>query len=137
MDVVNERCAGLDVHKRTVVACVRIPSLGGGRRREKATRTFGTTMAGLEALRDWLAGYGATRVAMESTGVYWRPVYTVLESRFELMLVNARHVEHHHRFLLREQLATIDHLSDRIARLDTRIEEVTRPFSSALDLLMR
>ena len=257
MDVVNERCAGPDVHKRTVVACVRIAGLGGGRRREKATRTFGTAMAGLEALRDWLAGHGVTRVAMESTGVYWRPVYTVLEPDFELMLVNPRHVKHlpgrktdvkdcewlaqllehgllrgsfippapvrdlrdltrrrkslsrdrgkeisrvaktlelanvklgsvvtdimgvtgrailkamiegeedprvlaglargslcrkrkelaeavpgllrdHHRFLLREQLATIDHLSDRIARLGARIEEVTRPFSAALDLL--
>ena len=257
MDVVNERCAGLDVHKRTVVACVRIPGPGGGRRRAKATRTFGTTMAGLEALRGWLAGYGVTNVAMESTGVYWRPVHTVLEPHFELMLVNARHVKHlpgrktdvrdcewlaqlhehgllrgsfippapvrdlrdltrrrkslsrdrsreitrvaktlelanvklgsvvsdimgvtgrailkamiegeedprvlaglargslrrrrkelaeavpgllrdHHRFLLREQLATIDHLSDRIAGLDARIAEVTRPFSAALDLL--
>ena len=85
MDVVNERCAGLDVHKRTVVACVRIRGLGGGRLREKATRTFGTTVAGLEALRDRLGGYGVTRVAMESTGVYWRPVYTVLEPDFEAM----------------------------------------------------
>ena len=257
MDLVNERCAGLDVHKKTVVACVRVPGLDSGRRREKVTRTFHTTMAGLEALRHWLGGYGVTRVAMESTGVYWRPVYTVLEPDFELMLVNAHHVKHlpgrktdvkdcewlaqlvehgllrgsfippapirdlrdltrrrkslsrdrgreitrvaktlelanvklgsvvtdimgvtgraildamiggeedpqvlaglargslrrkrkelaeavpgllrdHHRFLLSEQLATIDHLTERIRRLDARIEEVTGPFTAALILL--
>ena len=255
MDVVNERCAGLDVHKKTVVACVRVPGLD--RRRRKVTRTFSTTMAGLEALRDWLADHGVTRAAMESTGVYWRPVYAVLEPCFELLLVNARHVKHlpgrktdvkdsewlaqllehgllrgsfippapirdlrdltrrrkalsrdrgkeitrvaktlelanvklgsvvsdimgvtgrailkamiegeedpqilaglargslcrkrkelsevvpglmrdHHRFLLREQLETIDHLSERIGKLDARIEAVTRPFASAIELL--
>ena len=255
MDVVNERCAGLDVHKKTVVACVRVPGLD--RRRRKVTRTFSTTMAGLQALRDWLADHGVTRAAMESTGVYWRPVYAVLEPCFELLLVNARHVKHlpgrktdvkdsewlaqllehgllrgsfippapirdlrdltrrrkalsrdrakeitrvaktlelanvklgsvvsdimgvtgrailkamiegeedpqilaglargslcrkrkelaevvpglmrdHHRFLLREQLETIDHLSERIRKLDARIEAVTRPFASAIELL--
>ena len=255
MDVVNERCAGLDVHKKTVVACVRVPGLD--RRRRKVTRTFSTTMAGLQALRDWLADHGVTRAAMESTGVYWRPVYAVLEPCFELLLVNARHVKHlpgrktdvkdsewlaqllehgllrgsfippapirdlrdltrrrkalsrdrgkeitrvaktlelanvklgsvvsdimgvtgrailkamiegeedpqilaglargslcrkrkelaevvpglmrdHHRFLLREQLVTIDHLSERIRKLDARIEAVTRPFASAIELL--
>ncbi len=257
MDVVNERCAGLDVHKKTVVACVRLPGLAGGPRREKAIRTFQTTVAGLEAMRDWLSEHGVTRVAMESTGVYWCPVYAVLESLFDVMLVNARHVKHlpgrktdvkdcewlaqllehgllrgsfipprpvrdlrdltrrrkslsrdrgkevtrvakmlelanvklgsvvtdimgvtgraileamvegeedpqvlaglargslrrkrnelaeavpglirdHHRFLLKEQLATIDHLTERIRRLDARIEEVTRPFSAAIELL--
>ncbi len=255
MDVVNERCAGLDVHKETVVACVRVPGLDI--RRRKVTRTFSTTMAGLQALRDWLADHGVTRAAMESTGVYWRPVYAVLEPCFELLLVNARHVKHlpgrktdvkdsewlaqllehgllrgsfippapirdlrdltrrrkalsrdrgkeitrvaktlelanvklgsvvsdimgvtgrailqamiegeedpqilarlargslcrkrkelaevvpglmrdHHRFLLREQLETIDHLSERIGKLDARIEAVTRPFASAIELL--
>ncbi len=255
MDVVNERCAGLDVHKKTVVACVRVPGLD--RRRRKVTRTFSTTMAGLQALRDWLADHGVTRAAMESAGVYWRPVYAVLEPCFELLLVNARHVKHvpgrktdvkdsewlaqllehgllrgsfippapirdlrdltrrrkalsrdrgkeitrvaktlelanvklgsvvsdimgvtgrailkamiegeedpqilaglargslcrkreelaevvpglmrdHHRFLLREQLETIDHLSERIRNLDARIEAVTRPFASAIELL--
>ncbi len=255
MDVVSERCAGLDVHKKTVVACVRVPGLD--RRRRKVTRTFSTTMAGLQALRDWLADQGVTRAAMESTGVYWRPVYAVLEPCFELLLVNARHVKHlpgrktdvkdcewlaqllehgllrgsfippapirdlrdltrrrkalsrdrgkeitrvaktlelanvklgsvvsdimgvtgrailkamiegeadpkilaglargslcrkrkelaevvpglmrdHHRFLLREQLETIDHLSERIRKLDARIEAVTRPFAPAIELL--
>ena len=255
MDVVSERCAGLDVHKKTVVACVRVPGLD--RRRRKVTRTFSTTMAGLQALRDWLADQGVTRAAMESTGVYWRPIYAVLEPCFELLLVNARHIKHlpgrktdvkdcewlaqllehgllrgsfippapirdlrdltrrrkalsrdrgkeitrvaktlelanvklgsvvsdimgvtgrailkamiegeadpkilaglargslcrkrkelaevvpglmrdHHRFLLREQLETIDHLSERIRKLDARIEAVTRPFAPAIELL--
>ena len=93
MDVMIERCAGLDVHKKTVVACVRTPGreVAG---RHKAVRTFATTLAGLEALREWLRGNGVTHVAMESTGVYWRPVYVVLEDDFELLLVNARHIKH-------------------------------------------
>ena len=257
MDVVIERCAGLDVHKRTVVACIRWPGSDDGRHREQVTRTFQTTMAGLEALREWLGTEGVTHAAMESTGVYWRPVYAVLEPHFDLMLVNARHVKHvpgrktdvkdcewiarllecgllrgsfipppefrdlrdltrlrkalardrgkeinrvakilelanvklgsvvtdimgvtgrailkamiegekdprvlaglargslcrkreelaevvpglirdHHRFLLRDLLATIDHLSERIETLDMRIEVGTRPFAPALDLL--
>ena len=93
MDVMIERCAGLDVHKKTVVACVRAPS-GEGSGRRKAVRTFGTTLAGLEALREWLRGNRVTDVAMESTGVYWRPVYAVLEDDFRLLLVNARHIKH-------------------------------------------
>ncbi len=68
MNLVNERCAGLDVHKKTVAACVRIPARDGGGRRRKVTRTFATTMAGLGALRDWLGSEGVTRAAMESTG---------------------------------------------------------------------
>ena len=94
MKVVIERCAGLDVHKKTVVACVRTPRSGRGKRRRKETRTFKTTMKGLEALRAWLASRGVTDAAMESTGVYWRPVWAVLEDRFRLLLVNARHVKH-------------------------------------------
>jgi hypothetical protein len=70
---VIERCCGLDVHKKTVVACVRVP--GRTSAREQHVRTFGTTTAELLALRDWLGGYGVTHVAMESTGVYWRPIF--------------------------------------------------------------
>ena len=257
MDLVNERCAGLDVHKKTVVACVRTPAQTGGSGRRKATRTFTTTMSGLAGLRDWLGSEAVTHAAMESTGVYWRPVYAVLEPYFELLLVNARHVKQvpgrktdvrdcewlaqllecgllkgsfvpppelrdlrdltrlrkvlvrersrqinrvaktlelanvklssvvsdivgvtgrtileamiegerdphtladlargslrrkraklaevvpglirdHHRFLLRDLLDTIDHLSHRITALDIRIERVTRPFSPALEIL--
>ena len=94
MNVVIERCAGLDVHKKTVVACVRTPRPGGGRPRRRETRTFKTTMKGLEALRAWLSSRGVTDAAMESTGVYWRPVWAVLEGGFRLLLVNARHVKH-------------------------------------------
>jgi len=73
MDLVYARCAGLDVHKATVVGCVRVPGWGRGERHTE-TRTFATTLRGLEELTTWLTGHGITHVAMESTGVYWRPV---------------------------------------------------------------
>jgi transposase len=77
MDVTVERCAGLDVHKVTLTACLRYP--GPGRDRAQVIQTFGTTTADLLALRDWLTAYQVTAVGMESTGVYWKPVYS--ESR--------------------------------------------------------
>jgi transposase len=91
MDLVYARCAGLDVHKATVVGCVRVP---GPRRedRQTETRTFATTLRGLEELTAWLTRHGVTHVAMESTGVYWRPVYAGLEGTVQVLLVNARHV---------------------------------------------
>jgi transposase len=92
MDVVNARCAGLDVHKATVVACVRVPGARGEERR-KETKTFATTTRGLTELREWLRTHEVTDVAMESTGVYWRPVYAVLEGSVTVLLVNARHVK--------------------------------------------
>lgn len=92
MDIVNARCAGLDVHKATVVACVRVPGAQRGERRRE-TRTFATTTRGLRELADWLMAHGVTDAAMESTGVYWRPVYAALEEVVELVLVNARHVK--------------------------------------------
>jgi transposase len=91
MDVLVERCAGLDVHRDRVVATVRVPG-NGRRRREQQTRTFGTTIAQLEVLGDWLAGFGVTLVGMEATGVYWKPVFQVLETRFECWLLNAQHL---------------------------------------------
>ena len=90
MDLVVERCGGLDVHKDTVVACVRVP--GAGRRREQTIVTFGTTTIQLLALRDWLVANGVTLVGMESTGVYWKPVYFVLEEAVECWLLNAQHL---------------------------------------------
>ncbi len=90
MDVLVERCAGLDVHKDTVVACVRTPGEGG--RREQLTRTFGTMTVELLALRDWLGAMGTTLAAMESTGVYWKPVFYVLEDAMECWVLNARHM---------------------------------------------
>ena len=73
MDVLVRRCAGLDVHRDTVVATVRVPG-SGRRRRVQHTRTFATTTAGITALGDWLAEHRVTRAGMESTGVYWKPV---------------------------------------------------------------
>jgi len=90
MDVILERCAGLDVHQATVTACLRLP--GPGRTRTQVVQTFGTTTPALLALRDWLAAHEVTHVAMESTGVYWKPVYYVLEDGFTLLLVNAAHM---------------------------------------------
>src|SRR3712207_611555 len=91
MDVVYERCCGLDIHKKTVVACVVVS--GAGTRPRKELRTFGTMTPDLLALADWLAEQGVTHVAMESTGVYWQPIYNLLEDRFSLLLVNAQHVK--------------------------------------------
>jgi len=91
MDVVYERCCGLDVHKKTVVACLITP--GSGRAPRKEVRTFGTMTEDLLALGDWLAAAGCTHVAMESTGVHWQPVWNLLEDRFALLLVNARHIK--------------------------------------------
>jgi transposase len=91
MNRIVERCAGLDVHKDSVTACVRVPGAHGGRHQD--TQTFGTTTRSLLALRDWLAAYGVTVVGMESTGVYWKPVYTLLEDDFEPWLLNAHHLK--------------------------------------------
>lgn len=92
MDVVHPRCAGLDVHKATVVACIRVPGARPAERRSE-TKTFTTTARGLTELTDWLQSHGITDVAIESTGVYWRPVYAALEDTVRLVLVNARHVK--------------------------------------------
>ena len=89
MEVLYPRCGGLDVHKDTVVACARDAS---GSKPTQQVRTFGTTTTELLALSDWLTEQGCTHVAMESTGVYWKPVWHVLEGSFELVLANAMHV---------------------------------------------
>lgn len=88
MDLLYERCAGLDVHKDTVVACVRCVSTPAHRE----VRTFATTTSGLLALADWLSAHGCTHVAMEATGVYWKPVWHILDGQFELVLANAQHI---------------------------------------------
>jgi transposase len=88
MEVLYPRCAGLDVHKDTVVACVRCVSTP----RHQEVRTFQTTTRELFALADWLSAHGCTHVAMEATGVYWKPVWHMLEGRFELVLANAQHI---------------------------------------------
>lgn len=92
MEIINARCAGLDVHQATVVATVRVPGATGGR--ESVTATFGTMTPDLVALREWLQAYGVTTAALESTGVYWKPVYYVLEDAFALLLINMHDVKH-------------------------------------------
>ena len=87
MDILFTHCAGLDVHKKTIVACVLLSSPEGVQR---SIKHFATTMAGLETLDAWLTGLAVTHVAMESTGVYWKPVFNVLSSHLELWIVNAR-----------------------------------------------
>src|SRR5215207_7906344 len=86
-----ERCAGLDVHKASITACVRTPGEGGEPHQE--VRKFSATTRGLLQLRDWLASFAVTLVGMEATGVYWKPVYYILEDDFELWLLNARHLK--------------------------------------------
>ena len=91
MEVVYTHCCGLDVHKKTVVACRITPGADG--KPVKAIRTFGTMTDDLLTLADWLAEAGVTHVAMESTGVYWQPIYNLLEDQFTLLLVNAQHIK--------------------------------------------
>jgi transposase len=91
MRIVYERCAGLDVHKKTVVACRVMPDGEGGWQVE--VRTFDTMVDGLLALADWLRAGGVTQVAMESTGVFWRPIFNILEGEFEVILSNAKHIK--------------------------------------------
>ncbi len=92
METIVERPGALDVHKAQVTACVRVPA-GEGREREQHVAEFPTTVVGLLTLRDWLAAHGVTQVTMEATGVFWKPVWAILEDEFELLLVNARHVK--------------------------------------------
>ena len=91
METIVERPAALDVHKAQVTACVRVPGERGGR--DQHVAEFPTTVRGLLALRDWLAGHGVQQVVMEASGVYWKAPWAILEDEFDCMLVNARHVK--------------------------------------------
>jgi transposase len=91
VETIVERCAGLDVHKAQVTACVRVP--GPGRSFVEHVGEFATTVQALLTLRDWLRAHAVTQVAMEATGVYWKPVWAILEDDFDCLLVNARHVK--------------------------------------------
>src|SRR4029077_19827113 len=91
MQVIHERCAGLDVHKKKVYACIIVPENNGKKKQE--IRSFGTMTADLLKLAEWLREHAITHVAMEATGVFWRPVWAVLEGQFELMLVNPQHIK--------------------------------------------
>lgn len=90
MEVIYKHCCGLDVHKETVVACVIIRE---GDKAKKEVRTFRTMTSDLLVLHDWLSAHGVTHVAMESTGIYWKPVFNLLEGSFEVLLVNAAHIK--------------------------------------------
>jgi len=92
MDRLIERCGMLDIHKSQITACVRVPDSAGGRRQE--IREFVTTTSGLLTLADWLGSWAVTVVGMEATGVYWRPVFYLLEDQFDCRLYNARHLRH-------------------------------------------
>jgi transposase len=91
METIVSRAGALDVHKAQVTACVRVP--GRGRERRQEVAEFQTTVRGLLALRDWLHAHRVTQLAMEATGVYWKPVWAILEDEFDCLLVNARHVK--------------------------------------------
>ena len=86
------RCAGLDIHQATIVATVRVPGEAGAR--QIVTQSFGTMTADLLVVRGWLQAFGVTHVAMESTGVYWKPLYYLLEDGFTVVLVNMQHLTH-------------------------------------------
>ena len=86
MRIMHECCCGLDVHKKMILACL----LRQGS--EKQIRQFGTTTGELQTMKEWLVQSGCTHVAMESTGVYWKPVYNILEGSLELLVVNAQHM---------------------------------------------
>src|SRR5512145_1498359 len=90
MRIIHDKVAGLDVHKKTVVAAIIIKQEDGSWLEEK--RTFETMTADLLGLSDWLLLHGVTQVAMESTGEYWKPVFNILENNFEVMVVNAQHI---------------------------------------------
>src|SRR6266571_6524275 len=91
MDIVHDRCCGLDIHKKTVVACLIAPGPDG--KPKKEIRSFGTMTGDLLGMADWLTRAGCTHVAMESTGVYWKPIFNVLEGLLRVILVNARHIK--------------------------------------------
>jgi len=140
MDVLHTHCAGLDIHKDTVVACSRRVTAG---KVIREVRTFKTTTSELLALSDWLGSLGATHIAMEATGVYWKPVWNILsDGDFELILANAMlgealrgRVTRHHRFLLRLHLQQIDALDRAIAEIDKEVEANLAPFRELIPVL--
>ncbi len=91
MEILSPRCAAIDVHKRTAVAAVGWVDAQG--RRHRQVRTDATMTADIERLRQWFTEHGVTHVAMESTGVYWKPLFNLLEDRFTLLLANAQHIK--------------------------------------------
>src|SRR5205823_1838063 len=152
MEVIHRCCCGLDVHKRTVVACLIQPAAGG--RPTKALRTFGTMSEDLLALADWLRAAGCTQVAMESTEVFWKPAYNLLAGqvagetnpallaelaqgrlrtkRAGLARALSGRVSDHHRLLLTTHLAQVDFLDEEVARRSAAIAERLQPLEEEL-----
>jgi transposase len=124
VDVIVARCAGLDVHKNTVMACVRAPGPDGGR--ISTVRRFGTFTDALRQLRAWLVAEGVTQVAMEATGVYWKPVWHVLEAvpEFELLLANAHAVKNMIEERSRETQRIQKLLEDAGIKLDSVVSDI-------------
>lgn len=91
MEAIYERCCAIDVHKETLTACIMIGK--GGKLTNKEIKTFSTMTEDIERLREWLKSERVTHVAIESTGIYWRPVFNILEEDFEIILANARHIK--------------------------------------------
>ena len=91
MEIVHRCCCGLDVHKKMIVACLIVLDAAG--QRQKETRVFGSMTKDILALADWLTDAGCTHVAMESTGVSWKPIFNLLEGQFEVILANAQHLK--------------------------------------------
>jgi transposase len=90
MELIYSHCCGLDVHKKSITACVLIAE---GKTRRRFQRRFGTNTIDIVELASWAQGFGVTHIAMESTGVYWKPIWNLLEGKFELLLVNAAHIK--------------------------------------------
>src|SRR5947209_5640566 len=152
MEAIVERCAGLDVHQATVVACVI--SGPAGKKPKKETRTFGTMHHELMQLRDWLKQADCTLVEMESTGVYWKPVHALIEGeqspaemaklargRMRNKLTELEHalrgdIDEHHRFILRLQFGRIKGAEADLAVLEQRIEEKLAPYEEVLRRLL-
>ena len=91
MEILYERCAGLDVHKKNVKVCLKTKDADG--RPSKEVRTYATKTQNILQMRDWLKEQGCTHIALESTGVYWKPIYNLLEDDFEILVVNAHHLK--------------------------------------------
>src|SRR5215204_6052106 len=132
MDVVYERCCGLDVHKRTVVACLLTPGERGAPQKE--VRTFGTMTTDVLALAEWLAGTGCTHVALEGTGVYWLPIWNLLEDRFPGLLRGSfvpdreqrelRELTRYRTTLLRERAAEANRLQKTLEAANLKLASV-------------
>jgi transposase len=91
MEAIIERCCGIDVHKKTITACLMVGT--AGKKARKTIRSFSTLTRSLQECRDWLEKEGCTHVALESTGVYWKPIFNIFEESMEVILANARHIK--------------------------------------------